>query len=46
MRRRTADRGVVDLTAAGIALLAFLLLPWSYAGNQQSGWGGFSADAG
>jgi iron(III) transport system permease protein len=39
MRRRTADRGVVDLTAAGIALLAFLLLPWSYAGNQQSGLG-------
>ena len=37
MRRRSADRGHVDMAAAGIALVAFLVLPWSYAGSQQSG---------
>lgn len=37
MRRRSADRGGVELLAAGLALVAFLVLPWSYAGSQQSG---------
>lgn len=39
MRRRSADRGTVDLIAAGLALAAFLIVPWSYAGSQQSGLG-------
>lgn len=37
MRRRSADRGIVDLVAAAVALIAFVLLPFSYAGSQQSG---------
>lgn len=37
MRRRSADRGFIDLAAAGVALLGFLGLAWSYAGSQQSG---------
>lgn len=37
MRRRSADRGIVDFGAAGLALAAFILLPWSYADNPQSG---------
>lgn len=36
MRRRSADQGYVELVAAGLALAAFLVAPWSYAGSQIS----------
>jgi iron(III) transport system permease protein len=39
LRRRRADRGIVDFGAGVLAILAFLVLPWSYAGDQQSGLG-------
>jgi iron(III) transport system permease protein len=37
MRRRSADKGYVELIAAGLALAAFFVAPWSYAGSQISG---------
>lgn len=37
MRRRERDRGLVEISAAGLAALAFLILPWAYAGDQRAG---------
>lgn len=39
MRLRSADKGVADLAAAGLALAAFGLLPWGYVGDLRSGLG-------
>jgi hypothetical protein len=39
MQRRQADRGIVDLGAAGVALIAFLLLPFAFVGDLRTGLG-------
>lgn len=39
MQRRRADRGIVDLGAAGVASIAFLLLPFAFVGDLRSGLG-------
>ena len=37
MRRRTADRGMIDVAAALAAASAFVLLPWAFVGDLRSG---------
>ncbi len=37
MRRRSADRGLTDLLAAGAAAGAFLVLPWAFVDDLRSG---------
>jgi iron(III) transport system permease protein len=39
MRRRTADRGIVDAIAAAIAALGFLALPFAFVGDGRTGLG-------
>lgn len=37
MRKRQADRGIVDIAAAAIAVAAFVALPWAFVDDDRSG---------
>ncbi|MCX7322899.1 MAG: iron ABC transporter permease [Hyphomicrobiales bacterium] len=37
MRRRSADRGTVDMAASAAAAIAFLVLPWAFVDDMRSG---------
>jgi iron(III) transport system permease protein len=37
MRRRSADRGMMDGLAAAVAAVAFLVLPWAFVGDLRPG---------